>query len=115
MATDSSKCADRAAVHGHRRPAVLEHPHLGAARRSPWARWPGTSRHQALAPARGSVVRDLRLLVKARPDAVAHELAHHRVAAALGQALHGVADVAHALAGLADLDPREERGLRWSP
>ena len=67
--------------------------------------------HQPLAPARRPVVRHLRVLVQAGPDAVADELAHHRVAVRLGVLLHGVADVAHALAGMALRDPGVQRLL----
>jgi hypothetical protein len=49
-------------------------------------------------------VGDLRLLVEAASDAVAHEVAHHRVALGLHDGLDGVADVAEARARTHGLD-----------
>ena len=76
----------QAAVRGHRRPAVVQHPHLGPAHVHHRLDGQAHARHQPLAPARRPVVRHLRVLVQAGADAVAHELAHHRVAVRLGVA-----------------------------
>ncbi len=59
-------------------------PRPPAAPRSPWARWPGTSPAPAARGGRAARSSDLRLLVEAGADPVAHELPHHRVAVALG-------------------------------
>src|SRR6185295_6140588 len=69
--------------------------------------WP-----QPLAPARRAVVRDLRLLVQVRADAVADELTHYRVAVRLRVVLHRVPDVADALAGVALRDRLQQRLAR---
>src|SRR3989304_3073150 len=94
----------QAAVLGDRRPAVFEDADL-----------PGSHGHHRLdgqhhaglepwaAPGLPEV-RHLRILVELPPDAVAHEGPHHPEAVALAVALHGVRDVAEAVAGTALAD-----------
>ena len=100
------------AVLGVDRPAVVAHAHAVA---------PGVDHgldgedHALLQqrPAAGiAVVGDLGVLVHRAPDAVADERAHDAEAVALDARLHGVRDVAQAVAGAALLDGVEERGLR---
>ena len=99
------------AVLGVDRPAVVAHAHAVA---------PGVDHrldgedHALLeqgAAAGVAVVGDLRVLVHRAPDAVADERAHDAQAVALHARLHGVRDVAQAVARAALLDGVEERGL----
>ena len=64
-----------------------------------------------MAAAGVAVVGDLRVLVHLAADAVPDQRADHREALALDPPLHGVGDVAQAVAGLALLDRVEERLL----
>ena len=80
------------AVLGHRGPAVAQHLHLIAAgidHRLDGEEHALAQHRPVVGPA---VMQDRRRVVKHPPDAVAAEIAHHRIAVALGIALDRVAD-----------------------
>src|SRR5215813_3873314 len=101
-----------APVRRHRRPAVLQHLHLPGAHSDHRLDGQHHAGLQGRTPPGVAEVRHLRLLVKGPADAVAHEGAHHPEAVTLAMHLHGVRDVADAVAhpalddGLVEALPR---------
>src|SRR5499433_959474 len=101
-----------ASVRRHRRPAVLQHLHLPRAHGDHGLDGQHHARLQGRPASRVAEVRHLRLLVERSADAVPYEGAHHPEAMALAVHLHGVRDVADAIAhaalhdGLVEALPR---------
>src|SRR3546814_793827 len=98
----------QAAVAGHRGPAVVQHLHrifAGVYHRFDGEEHAGAQfRAGAGAPGMDNLGR----VVEHLPDPVAAEIAHHRIAMALGKGLDRVRDVAPAVAGLCLFDTRSE-------
>src|SRR5450432_2815938 len=90
----------QAMVGGDDRPAVGEAANARPPGIDHWLDREDHSRLQLQSSARAAVMQHLRFLVELAVDAVVAELAHHREAVALGEALDGCADVAQVRATL---------------
>src|SRR5215813_1999324 len=101
-----------APVRRHRRPAVFQHLHLPGAQGDHGLDGQHHAGLEGRAAPGVAEVRHLRLFVERPTDAVAHERTHHPEAVALAVHLHGVRDVADAVAhpalddGLVEALPR---------
>src|SRR5262245_33894270 len=90
-----------AAVFRYCRPLILEHSRAGFADVDHWFNGQNHALAQPVALPTCPEIRDLRVLVHPRSDAVAHELPHYAEAIGFHVLLHSRPDVAN---GLAQLD-----------